>query len=60
MLVTRTLHPPGGATAYVAVISGQGFGFVLSPVGLGAVCLVAIALLVNNLSSERKYPDYWF
>lgn len=59
MMVTRTLHPPGGATAYVAVYSGQGFGFILSPVGLGVICLVAIAVLINNLSSERKYPDYW-
>ncbi|MCL5057835.1 MAG: HPP family protein [Actinobacteria bacterium] len=60
MTVTRTLHPPGGATAFVAVYNGQGFGFILSPVGIGIICLVVIAVLVNNLSSERKYPDYWF
>lgn len=60
MTVTRTLHPPGGATAFVAIYNGQGFGFVLSPVGIGIICLVVIAVLVNNLSSERKYPYYWF
>ncbi|HBV98165.1 MAG: membrane protein [Peptococcaceae bacterium BICA1-7] len=60
MTVTRTLHPPGGATAFVAVYNGQGFEFILSPVGIGIFCLVVIAVLVNNLSSERKYPDYWF
>jgi len=60
MAVTYTLHPPGGATAFVAVYTQQNFDFVISPVGLGAVCLLIIALLVNNVSCERKYPDYWF
>ncbi len=60
MMVTYTLHPPGGATAFMAVYYEQGFGFILSPVGFGALCLVLIAVLVNNLSSRRKYPYYWF
>lgn len=60
MTVTYTLHPPGGATAFVAVYTGQSFGFIISPVGVGALCLIIIALLVNNLSSERKYPDFWY
>lgn len=60
MILTHTLHPPGGATAFVAVYNGQSYGFILSPVGIGALCLVLIALLVNNLSRKRKYPDYWY
>ena len=60
MTVTHTLHPPGGATAFVAVYTGQNYGFILAPVGLGAICLILIAILVNNLSNSRKYPDYWF
>lgn len=60
MNLTHTLHPPGGATAFVAVYTGQSFSYILSPVGLGAFILVIIALLVNNCSSKRKYPDFWF
>ncbi|WP_066633630.1 HPP family protein [Desulfolucanica intricata] len=60
MLVTRTLHPPGGATAYIAVYSGQEFSFIIFPVGVGIICLVIIAVLINNLSRERSYPVYWF
>lgn len=60
MTVTYTLHPPGGATAFLAVYTARDFGFVLSPVGLGAVCLVLIALVINNLSREHKYPHYWY
>jgi len=60
MNLTHTLHPPGGATAFVAVYTGQGFSFIFSPVALGMIFLVLIAVLFNNCSSKRKYPDYWF
>jgi len=65
MLVTRTLHPPGGATALIAVIGGAkirslGFLYAFIPAGAGAIILLIIALIVNNLSNNRKYPEYWF
>jgi CBS-domain-containing membrane protein len=64
MLATKTLHPPGGATALIAVIGGAkvhslGFFYALLPAGAGAVMLLVVALLVNNLSRNRKYPEYW-
>ncbi|MGQ9824510.1 MAG: HPP family protein [Desulfotomaculales bacterium] len=60
MLLTRTVHPPGGATAFVAVWNGQGYLFILTPVLVGAVVLVLIALFVNNIGRNRCYPTYWF
>jgi CBS-domain-containing membrane protein len=65
MLVTKTMHPPGGATALIAVIGGPkihnlGFLYPFVPAGLGALILLAVALLVNNLSRHRRYPEYWF
>lgn len=60
MTVTHTLHPPGGATAFMAIYNGRDFSFVISPVGVGVVLLVIIAVIVNNLSSNRKYPQFWF
>jgi CBS-domain-containing membrane protein len=64
MLATKTLHPPGGATALIAVIGGikihnLGFLYAFIPAGTGAAILLIIALLVNNLSKNRKYPEYW-
>ncbi len=65
MLATKTLHPPGGATALIAVIGGAkvhslGFFYAFLPGGAGALILLVIALLVNNLSKNRRYPEYWF
>jgi CBS-domain-containing membrane protein len=64
MLATRTLHPPGGATALIAIIGSKqihdlGFLYVLLPVGAGTLILLFVALLINNLAKSRKYPEYW-
>lgn len=59
MMLTHTLHPPGGATAFVAVYTNQSYLYIFAPVALGALLLLVIALFANNLHSERKYPDYW-
>jgi CBS-domain-containing membrane protein len=65
MHATRTLHPPGGATALIAVISGPkltglGYLYVLAPVGAGALIMLGVALLVNNLAPRRRYPEFWW
>jgi CBS-domain-containing membrane protein len=64
MHATKTLHPPGGATALIAVIGGDrihslGFMYALFPVGGGAVILLVVALLVNNIPKSRRYPEFW-
>lgn len=61
MQVTKTLHPPGGATALIAIIGSAkikslGYFYVLSPVLSGSVILLIIALLVNNSTKNRHYP----
>lgn len=64
MHATKTLHPPGGATALIAVIGSEkihnlGYMYVLIPVGLGAVIMLIVALLVNNIPKSRRYPEFW-
>ncbi|MEW6668688.1 MAG: HPP family protein [Thermodesulfobacteriota bacterium] len=65
MHATKTLHPPGGATALIAVIGGEkiwglGYLYAILPVGLGSLIMLVVALLVNNLSNDRRYPEFWF
>jgi len=65
MHLTRTLHPPGGATALIAVIGSDqvralGYLYVLAPAGLGAMILLVVGLLANNLSASRRYPEFWW
>lgn len=64
MHATKTLHPPGGATALIAVIGSEkihdlGYYYALVPVGSGAAIMLVVALLVNNLTKTRRYPEFW-
>ncbi|CAJ1841197.1 HPP family protein [Aeromonas dhakensis] len=61
MLLTRSLHPPGGAVALTAVIGGEGVrqlgvGYVLLPVLLNSLLLLLLALCYNRLLG-RRYPN---
>lgn len=61
MQVTKTLHPPGGATALIAVIGTEkikalGFWYVISPVLTGSLILLLVALVFNNMTKNRVYP----
>lgn len=61
MQITKTLHPPGGATALIANIGSEkikalGYVYVISPVLTGVLILFAVALIFNNLTPNRSYP----
>ncbi|MBI3771118.1 MAG: HPP family protein [Gammaproteobacteria bacterium] len=60
MLLTRSLHPPGGAAAISAVIGGNsihslGYWFVLAPVMLNVLILLISAVVINRLLGQ-EYP----
>lgn len=67
MHLTRTIHPPGGATALIAVIGSAevhnaGYLFVAVPIASSALIMLVVALVVNNLSNnpKRHYPRFWW
>jgi len=64
MHLTNSIHPPGGATALIAVIGSDQihqmfYWYVLTPIFTGAVIMLIVALFVNNLSPLRRYPEFW-
>src|SRR5574341_96141 len=53
MLLLRCLHPPGAATALAPVLGGEqlaqlGFDFVLAPVGINVLFMLAVAVVINR------------
>eukprot|EP00438_Fugacium_kawagutii_P004697 Skav217777 [mRNA] locus=scaffold1782:83046:84167:- [translate_table: standard] len=62
--ITNTVHPPGGATALKFAITPSlqefQFTYVLTPGLLGAVILVLVGCITNNLVEQRHYPQFWF
>ena len=62
MYYLRCIHPPGGATALVAVVGGPavhalGYGYVLAPVLLNVLVIGTVAVLVNYPFRWRRYPQ---
>ncbi len=61
MTTTKTVHPPGGASALYAVIGGEsihklGYTYAVSPCLLGAGICVCIGALISLLSKRNIYP----
>jgi CBS domain-containing membrane protein len=61
MQITKTLHPPGGATALIAIIGSPkikalGYLYVLSPIMSGIIILLISAMIFNNITPNRSYP----
>jgi CBS-domain-containing membrane protein len=59
----RCLHPPGGATALVAVLGGEpvralGFGFLVTPVLANVTIILLVAVAANYLFPWRRYPQW--
>ena len=61
MLLTGTVHPPGGASAVLAAtspeITAMGWYFV-GLVMWGTTLMLIVGLFINNI--QRQFPMYWW
>jgi CBS domain-containing membrane protein len=67
MQAAGCIHPPGGATALIAVLGPAqvhhlGYLFVLTPVLVSTVIILVVGLALLNLSPDqsRHYPTTWW
>lgn len=63
MYYLRCIHPPGGATALAAVIGGEsthqlGYQYVLTPILINVLIIIAVGVLFNYGFKWRRYPLY--
>jgi len=61
MHVFRCIHPPGGATALVAVVGSTqihalGYEYLLTPVLLNTLVIFVTAVVFNSFFPWRRYP----
>lgn len=59
MMLTKTTHPPAGANPIIVILGGYSWGYLVTPVLIGAIIIVIVAILINNLRSDRYYPTFW-
>ncbi|RTL58119.1 MAG: HPP family protein [Rhodocyclaceae bacterium] len=61
MHLTRSIHPPGGATALAAVIGGPalhklGYGYVVHPIAINCAVILLAGIAFNCGFPWRRYP----
>ncbi|MFS0781959.1 HPP family protein [Bacillus sp. 1P06AnD] len=59
MALTKTTHPPAGGDAIAVMLGGYGWGYILFPVLTGSIIIVILALIINNVHHDRRYPLFW-
>jgi len=59
MQATRSLHPPAGLTAAITATQPVSWGFVLSPVLIGALLIVLLSFCYFR-SIGLRWPQQWF
>lgn len=55
MLLSKTTHPPAGANPILIMLSGQSWGFLITPVLIGAVVIVLVGKALSML--QNKYAS---
>jgi CBS-domain-containing membrane protein len=61
MQLTKTLYAPVSATVLNIIMTTtnfpwHGFQYILMPTLSGTIILLFVAVIINNLSSDRHYP----
>ena len=56
----RCLHPPAGGMAFLTVLLGVSWGFLLFPVLVGSLLLVLLAATFSRwIPGAMPYPQHW-
>lgn len=63
MQLCRAIHPPAGANPLVILLTAStvhyGWDFLITPVLVGSISLVLVAVFVNSIFDGKKWPNYW-
>ena len=59
MLALRVPHPPAASNPVIVFLGQAGWSFLIMPTLVGAVALLLMAWLYNNLTRPTVYPTYW-
>lgn len=60
MMLTKTVHPPGGANPIIIMLGGYGWNYLFTPIIVGAAVIILYAVIVNNIRQNRHYPLFWW
>lgn len=60
MMWLRVVHPPAGANPVIIFMTQPSWDYLLYPTLTGALLIVVVALIYNNMTRrDLRYPKYW-
>ncbi len=59
MFATRTVHAPAGSNPVIVFLTAPDWSFLVAPTLLGALGVVACAVLFHRVVRPGRYPLYW-
>lgn len=59
MMTLRIVHPPAGSNPVIIFLTKPAWSFLWFPTLSGALIILTLALIYNNLTRPARYPKYY-
>ena len=56
MIFFNVTHPPAGGNPIIVIIGSVSFDYLLNPIILGSIILLAFAVIINKFILKKTYP----
>ena len=56
MILFDITHPPAGGNPIIVIMGGVSYEYLLSPIILGSVIVLAFGVIINRFVLKKKYP----
>ena len=56
MILLNVTHPPAGGNPIIVIIGGVSFEYLISPIILGSIIVLAFGVVLNRFVLKKKYP----
>ena len=56
MIFFNVIHPPAGGNPIIVIIGSVSFDYLLNPIILGSIILLAFGVIINKFILKKTYP----
>jgi len=56
MILLNVVHPPAGANPIIVIMGSVSLDYLINPIIIGSVIILAFGVILNRLILKKKYP----
>ena len=56
MILLNVTHPPAGGNPIIVIIGSVSYDYLLNPIILGSIIVIAFGIIINRFILNKKYP----